>query len=98
MHLISADVLEPICDLKTKYLKHKNPRLHIEEVLLALTVSAKTDKVAELATKQLSKLAGSDAHFSVIISEEDEMNLRRLGINVSCEPKYENKQLYHRNG
>ena len=98
MHLISADVLEPICDLKTKYLKHKNPRLHIEEVLLALTVSAKTDKVAELATKQLSKLAGSDAHFSVIISEEDEMNLRRLGINVGCEPKYENKQLYHRNG
>ena len=65
---------------------------------MALTVSAKTDKIAELATKQLSKLAGSDAHFSVIISEEDEMNLRRLGINVSCEPKYENKQLYHRNG
>ncbi len=98
LHLISADILEPICKLKTQYLQHKNPRLHIEEVLLALTVSARTDKVSELATKQLSKLAGSDAHFSVIISEEDEMNLRRLGINVSCEPKYENKQLYHRNG
>lgn len=98
LYLLSADILEPICELKTKYLQHKNPRLHIEEVLLALTVSARTDKVSELATKQLSKLAGSDAHFSVIISEEDEMNLRRLGINVSCEPKYENKQLYHRNG
>ena len=98
LYLLSADILEPICELKTKYLQHKNPRLHIEEVLLALTVSARTDKVSELATKQLSKLAGSDAHFSVIISEEDEMNLRRLGIKVSCEPKYENKQLYHRNG
>ncbi|MBQ3125132.1 MAG: DUF1846 domain-containing protein [Clostridia bacterium] len=98
LHLISADILEPICELKTQYLKHKNPRLHIEEVLLALTVSALTDPIADLATKQLSKLAGSDAHFSVIISAEDEKNLRRLGINVSCEPKYENKQLYHRNG
>ncbi len=97
LHLISADVLEPICELKTRYLKHKNPRLHIEEVLLALTVSARTDEVAELATKQLSKLAGAEAHFSVIISDEDERNLRRLGINVSCEPKYENKQLYHKN-
>lgn len=97
LHLISADVLEPICELKTRYLKHKNPRLHIEEVLLALTVSARTDEVAELATKQLSKLAGAETHFSVIISDEDERNLRRLGINVSCEPKYENKQLYHKN-
>ena len=96
LHLISADKLEPICELKTQYLKHKNPRLHIEEVLLALTVSARTDKVSALATEQLSKLAGSDAHFSVIISDEDERNLRRLGINVSCEPKYENEQLYHR--
>ena len=65
-------------------------------MLLALTVSARTDKVSALATEQLSKLAGSDAHFSVIISDEDERNLRRLGINVSCEPKYENEQLYHR--
>ena len=98
LHLISADVLEPICKLKTEYLMHKNPRLHIEEILLALTVSARTDSVAALAKEQLSKLEGSDAHFSVIISEDDEMNLRRLGVNVSCEPKYENKQLYHRNG
>lgn len=96
LRLISADVLEPICKLKTQYLKHKNPRLHTDEVLLALTVSSLTDPVASLAKEQLSNLAGSDAHFSVIISEEDEMILRRLGINVSCEPRYENKQLYHR--
>ncbi len=96
LELISADVLEPICELKTQYLKHKNPRLHTDEILLALTVSALTDPVSRLAKEQLAKLSGSDAHFSVIISEEDEMIMRRLGINVSCEPRYENKQLYHR--
>ena len=72
MHLISADVLEPICDLKTKYLKHKNPRLHTDEVLLALTISAINDPVAKSAIEQLEKLQGSDAHFSVILSVEVE--------------------------
>ena len=96
LELISSDVLEPICELKTQYLKHKNPRLHTDEVLLALTVSALSDPVASLAKKQLKNLAGSDAHFSVIIRDDDEMILRRLGINVSCEARYENKQLYHR--
>ena len=96
LDLIASDVLEPICELKTQYLEHKNPRLHTDEILLALTVSAITNPVAKLAKEQLSKLAGSDVHFSVIISEEDEMIMRRLGINVTCEPKYENKRLYHR--
>ena len=96
MHLISADVLEPICDLKTKYLKHKNPRLHTDEVLLALTISAINDPVAKSAIEQLEKLQGRDAHFYVILSDEDEKNLRRLGINVSCEPMYEHKRLYHK--
>ena len=97
LELISAEVLKPICDLKTEYLKHRNPRLHTDEVLLALTVSALNDPVARKAKEQLSKLSGSDAHFSVIVSEEDERIMRRLGINVSCEPRYENKRLYHRN-
>ena len=96
LDLISADILEPICGLKTKYLKHKNPRLHTDETLMALTISALTDPVSKLAKQQLEKLAGSDAHFSVIISEEDERIMKRLGINVSCEARYENKQLYHR--
>lgn len=96
LHLISADVLEPICNLKTQYLKHKNPRLHTDEVLLALTISALNDPVAKSAVEQLEKLQGSDAHFTVILSDEDERNLRRLGINVSCEPLYEHKRLYHK--
>jgi len=94
--LISLDVLEPICDLKTKHLLHKNPRLHTDEVLIALTISALTNPQAKKAQEQLAHLKGSDAHFSVILSDEDEMLLRRLGINVSYEPKYETKRLYHK--
>ena len=94
--LISSSVLEPICELKTKNLKHKNPRLHTDEVLIALTISAVENPCAHAAKEQLSNLHGSDAHFSVILTEEDEMLLRRLGINVSCEAHYENKRLYHK--
>ena len=94
--LISAQVLEPICDLKTRYLLHKNPRLHTDEVLMALTISALTNPVAEQAKKQLPNLKGADAHFTVILSDEDESLLRRLGINVSCQPHYEHKRLYHK--
>jgi len=94
--LISSTVLEPICALKTENLKHKNPRLHTDEVLIALTISAIDDADAMAAREQLSNLVGSEAHFSVILTESDEMLLRRLGINVSCEPQYENKGLYHK--
>ncbi len=94
--IIASNVLEPICALKTQNLKHKNPRLHTDEVLIALTISAVDDPDAKKAKEQLSGLAGSDAHFSVILNESDEMLLRRLGINVSCEPQYEYKGLYHK--
>ena len=94
--LISAQVLEPVCKLKTEYLGHKNPRLHTDEVLMALTISALTNPLAELAQQQLPKLRGCDAHFTVILSEVDENLLRRLGINVSCEARYETKKLYHK--
>ena len=94
--LISARVLEPICALKTQYLLHKNPRLHVDEVLLALTISALRNEVAQKAKEQLSKLRGSEVHFTVIISEEDERFLQRLGMNVSCQPRYETSRLYHK--
>ena len=94
--LISAQVLEPVCRLKTQYLGHKNPRLHADEVLMALTISALTNPLADLAKRQLPGLRGSEAHFSVIISEEDLKIFKRLGVRVSCEPKYETKRLYHR--
>ncbi len=94
--IIAASVLEPICQLKTQNLKHKNPRLHTDEVLIALTISAVDDPDAQKAKEQLSNLAGSDAHFSVILNTSDEMLLKRLGINVSCEPQYEHKGLFHK--
>ena len=94
--LISTDVLKPICDLKTRYLHHKNPRLHTDEVLLALTICALTNPMAQVAKEQLSYLDGAEAHFSVIISDEDEKLLKRLGINVTCEPRYEVNSLYHK--
>ena len=94
--LISAQVLEPVCELKTRYLGHKNPRLHTDEVLMALTISALTNPLAELAQQQLPKLRGCDAHFTVVLSEVDEKLLKSLGIHCSCEPRYETKKLYHK--
>ena len=94
--LISAQVLEHVCRLKTAYLKHKNPRLHTDEVLLTLAISALTNPLAELAQQQLPKLRGCDAHFTVILNEEDLALLKRLGIRATCEPRYENKCLYHK--
>ena len=94
--LIASHVLEPICDLKTGYMGHRNPRLHTDEVLLALPISALTDPVAQQAKEQLKNLRGSQAHFTVILSEEDEKLLRRLGIHVSFEAKYETRRLYHK--
>ena len=95
-HLIASHVLEPICELKTGYMGHRNPRLHTDEVLLALTISALSDPLAQRAKEQLKNLRGSEAHFTVILSEEDEKLLRRLGIHVSFEPKYESRRLYHK--
>ena len=94
--LISTEVLKPICDLKTRYLLHKNPRLHTDEVLLALTICAPTNPMAQIAKEQLSRLSESDAHFTVILSDEDEKLLKRLGINVTCEAQYEVNRLYHK--
>lgn len=94
--VIAANVLEPICSLKTEYMGHRNPRLHTDEILLALTISALSDPVAQKAKEQLKKLRGCEAHFTVILSDEDEKLLRRLGINVSFQPQYETHRLYHK--
>ena len=92
--LINKAVLEPICRLKTESLRHSNPRLHSDEVLIALCVSAQSDPLAARALEQIDKLRGCDAHFSVILSEVDEKLFKRLGVHVSCEPKNERRKLY----
>ena len=96
LKLIPASVIEPISRLKTGNLGHRNPRLHSDEVLIALAISGLTNPLAAMVQEQLSSLRGCDAHFSVIISEEDEKLYKRLGINVTCQPRDEVKKLYHK--
>ena len=94
--VIDDEVIEPICHLKTEHLKSKNPRLHSDETLLALAVSSRSNAVAAKLMDQIDKLKGCDAHFSVIVSPTDEKLYRTLGINVSCEPKFEQRRFYHK--
>ena len=96
MHLISPIVIEPIQDLKTRHLGNHNPRLHTDEILIALSISAATNPTAKLAMDQLSKLRGCEAHSTVILSQVDETVFRKLGVNLTCEPNYQTKKLYHR--
>ena len=96
LDLISTQVLEPICRLKTGSLGNKNPRLHSDEVLIALCVSALTNPIADLAQKQLPKLKGCGAHFTVVLSDVDENLYKRLGMHVSYEAKYERQRLYYK--
>ncbi len=85
--LISPEALQPITRLKKDYLGSKNPRLHSDEVLTALSISANTDPNARAALEQLSGLKGLDAHASVMLSPVDEKIFRKLGIYLTCEPK-----------
>jgi len=88
LHLISPSVIEPISKLKTGHLGNRNPRLHIDEVLIALSICANTDKNALAAMNQLDNLKGCELHSSVILSQQDEKIIKRLGINLTCEPAY----------
>ena len=96
MPLISPIVIEPIQNLKTRHLGNQNPRLHTDEILVALSICAATNPAAELALRQLPKLRGCEAHSSVILSQVDETTFRKLGVNLTCEPKYQTKKLYHK--
>ncbi len=96
MHLISPIVIEPIQALKLKHMGNSNPRLHTDEILIALSICATTNPTAALAVKQLSKLRGCEAHSTVILSKVDENVFQKLGINLTCEPQYQSKKLYHK--
>ena len=88
LHLISPVVIDPIQHLKIEHLGNRNPRLHTDEVLIALSISAATNPTAALAMEQLAKLRGCDVHSSVILSAVDEKVFKRLGVNLTCEPQY----------
>ncbi len=93
--LISPIVIEPICNLKTQHLGNRNPRLHVNEVLLALSICALTDMNARKALEKLDELRCCEVHTSVILSSVDVSALKKLGVNLTCEPRYQSKNLYH---
>ena len=94
--LLPPVVMEPLQHLKVEHLGNHNPRLHADEILIALAISATTNPMADLAMEQLSKLRGCEAHVSVIISNVDRDIFRKLGLNLTCEPIYATKKLYHK--
>ena len=93
--LISPTIIEPIQQLKTQVLGNHNPRLHMDEIFIALSICAVTNDVAKKALESVSKLKGTEAHSSVILSRVDENVFRKLGINITFEPNYQTKKLYH---
>ena len=88
LHLISPKVIDPIQHLKVDHFGNRNPRLHTDEVLIALSISAATDPTAELAMEQLGKLSGCEVHSSVILSAVDVKTFKRLGVNLTCHPRF----------
>lgn len=96
VQLLAPESIAPIQRLKTEHLGSKNPRLHTDEVLIALSVSARHDPDASRALEELQHLRGCDVHTSVILGPVDEGIFRNLGVEVTSEPVYQTKKLYHR--
>ncbi len=94
LHLISPETIQPIRHLKVDHLGNRNPRLHTDEVLIALAICAVTNPDAEKAMEQLENLRGCEVHSTVILSQIDEKIFKRLGINLTCEPNYKTKKEY----
>jgi len=95
IHLISPQAITPIQSVKTLHLGSRNPRLHSDEVLIALAISAATDPVAAKALEALELLRDCEAHSSVILSSTDSSIYSRLGMHLTCSPKYQSNKLFH---
>ena len=93
--LISPEVIRPIMHLKAEHLGSRNPRMHTDELLLALSICAVTDRYASLAMESLAGLEGCEVHSTVILAHADEKLFGKLGAYVTCDPVYEQKTLYH---
>lgn len=94
--LIAPDVIASIQTLKTDYMKSRNPRLHTDEMLVALAISAAGDPNAQKAMQALDKLKCCEVHSTVILSSVDDGVFKRLGMRLTCEPVYEKNSLYHK--
>ena len=91
--LISPESIAPIQELKVRYLGSGNPRLHTDEVLIALSTCAATDENARIALEQLPKLRGCQVHTTVMLSNVDKNVFKKLGIGLTCEPVQEDKKI-----
>ena len=96
MYLLSPSVIEPIQELKVNHMGNRNPRLHTDEVLIALSICAATNPMAKLALDQLPKLKGLEAHSSVILASVDSQTFKKLGVHMTNEPRTQTKKHYHR--
>ena len=96
IHMIAPSIIEPICRLKTEHLGCHNPRLHADEVLIALSICAADNENARRALDCLPRLMNCEAHSTVIVSHVDAETFRKLGIRLTCEPIYGTKKLFHR--
>lgn len=96
VELLSPESIEPIQSLKTQHLGSRNPRLHTDEVLIALSVSAANSETARRALDELKNLRGCDVHTTTILGSVDEGIFRNLGVLVTSEPKYQRKALYRK--
>ena len=96
IHLIAQSAIEPIQTVKVKHLGSANPRLHSDETLIALAISATTNPLARRALDKLSELRECEAHSSVILSPADSGTYAKLGMRLTCEPTYETNKLYHK--
>ena len=96
LQLIAPGVIEPIQNLKVEHLGNHNPRLHTDEMLIALTICSVMNPMAGYAIDQINRLKGCEAHSSVILSHVDEEMFKKLGVNISFEPRYQAKKLYHK--
>ena len=95
--LIPPTLIVPIQHLKVDHLKNSNPRLHLDELLIALTISATMSPYAEKAMEKIDALKGAEVHSTVILSQVDEKVFKKLGINMTSNPVYQTKKLYHAN-
>lgn len=92
--LISPMVLEPIVELKETVFKNKHTNLDMEEVLIALSITASTSEQAALALSKVSMLANCEAHSSHMVVQTDEVTFRKLGVNLTCEPAFPTSDLF----
>ncbi len=94
--LLSPSIIEPIQKLKTDSMGSINPRLHVDEVLIALSICAVDNPIAKKALEQLPNLQGLEAHSSVMLASVDVQTFKKLGVRMTCEPRSQTKKLYQK--